>query len=91
MFIGSIWNIGPLQGIGGTFFFLYIIDKYFEIPAWKKHWAIATLGFGIMLYVSTLIMRAYPTYFFQSNLIIIQEPRNTRLFSICRQNQPLMI
>jgi len=33
VYIGNLYGIGPLAGIGGTFFVLYLIEKPFEIPA----------------------------------------------------------
>lgn len=33
LYVGSVYDIAPLRGIGGTFFVLYLIEKPFEIPA----------------------------------------------------------
>lgn len=33
LFVGSVWHIPELQRIGGTFFVLYLLEKYIEIPA----------------------------------------------------------
>ncbi len=63
LFFGSVWQISQLQGIGGTFFFLYLLEKYFELPWLKKRWAWATLGLSIILYLSSLVIRQYPQYF----------------------------
>ncbi|HXV27189.1 MAG TPA: hypothetical protein VD862_04170 [Candidatus Paceibacterota bacterium] len=32
LFIGSVWHISEFQRIGGTFFALYLVEKYAEIP-----------------------------------------------------------
>ncbi|MGK7875503.1 MAG: hypothetical protein AB4426_20040 [Xenococcaceae cyanobacterium] len=64
LYVGSVWNILLLQRIGGTFFFLYLIEKYFELPWQKEAWAWATLGFAIILYLSALFAKQYPQYFF---------------------------
>ncbi len=63
LLIGSVWQIYSLEGIGGTFFFLYLLEKYLELP-WQRHnWAWATLGLAVMLYLSSFIIRQYPQYF----------------------------
>jgi hypothetical protein len=63
IFIGSVWQIPQLEGIGGTFFFLYLIEKYGELPWQKQSWAWATLGLAIMLYLLSLVIKQYPQYF----------------------------
>jgi hypothetical protein len=63
LFIGSVWQISQLQGIGGTLFFLYLLEKYFELPWQKKGWAWATLGLAVILYLGSLVTRQYPHYF----------------------------
>lgn len=63
LLVGSVWQIGQLQGIGGTFFFLYLLEKYFEVPWRKRHLAWATLGLAVLLYLSALVIRQYPAYF----------------------------
>src|SRR5690606_30204777 len=35
LYIGSVYELGMLRGISGTFFCLYVLEKYFEIP-WKN-------------------------------------------------------
>ena len=39
-----------LQGLGGTFFFLLVIEKWIEIPWGNKYWAWGVTGFGGVLY-----------------------------------------
>ena len=63
IFVGSVWQISQLNGIGGTFFFLYLIEKYWELPWNKSSWAWATLGLAIVLYLSSFVMKQYPQYF----------------------------
>jgi len=63
MYIGSVMNAPELRGIGGTFFFLYLIDKYIEIPGLARHWAWGTFIFGLFLYGSAMFMKAHPSYF----------------------------
>ncbi len=62
-FIGSVWQISQIQGIGGTFFILYLIEKYFELPWGKKTWAWRMLGLSIILYLLSFLIRQYPEYF----------------------------
>jgi len=61
--VGSIFEVGTLQKIGGTLFYLYAIEKYFEIPWGKTSWAWVTLFFAGLLYLGSLFASANPTYF----------------------------
>jgi hypothetical protein len=38
LYLGAVGQISQLQGIGGTFFFLYVIEKYFELPWSQKNY-----------------------------------------------------
>lgn len=63
LYLGIVGHIPQLQGIGGTFFFLYVIEKYFELP-WSKTTIVwATLGLSTLLFTSAWIMKQYPEYF----------------------------
>jgi hypothetical protein len=64
LYLGSVGEIQQLQGIGGTFFFLYVIEKYFELMWSQKRIVWATLGLSILLFTSAWIMKQYPEYFF---------------------------
>lgn len=63
LFVGSVWQIDAIQGIGGTFFFLYLIERYLEIPGLHKRWAWALLGLGVLLYAASLIITQFPQFF----------------------------
>ncbi|MBP0019850.1 MAG: hypothetical protein J7647_20140 [Cyanobacteria bacterium SBLK] len=63
LYLGAVGQIPQLQGIGGTFFFMYIIEKYFELPWHKQTVAWATLGLAILLFASAWVMGQYPQYF----------------------------
>lgn len=59
LFVGSVFGIGELQKIGGTFFVLYLTEKMFEIPA-KSARGYAAVGlvvsaaiFGFSMYVKS--------------------------------------
>ena len=61
--IGTIYQIPTLQRIGGTLFYLYAIEKYFEIPWGETSWAWITLIFSGLLYGGALFAQAHPAYF----------------------------
>ncbi len=63
LFIGSFWDIPVIQEIAGTYFLFYILEKYIEIHNWRKRWAWALLGLGLLLYAAALVMNAYPQFF----------------------------
>ncbi|AFZ44312.1 hypothetical protein PCC7418_2152 [Halothece sp. PCC 7418] len=63
LYLGTVGHIPQLQGIGGTFFFLYVIEKYFELPWSQKTIVWATLGLSTLLFTSAWIMKQYPEYF----------------------------
>lgn len=64
LFLGSVYEMYVMRGIGGTFFALYLIEKFFEIPWGKKRFAWAILLFGILLYGLAQIVYKFPEYFF---------------------------
>ena len=61
--VGSLYEIATLQRIGGTLFYLYVIEKYFEIPWGKGSWAWVTLLFSGLLYAGAWFASANPAYF----------------------------
>jgi hypothetical protein len=62
-YIGSTFNIGSLLGIGGTFFTIYLLEKYYEIP-WKGvGWAWSLLGVALALYFFVGFASQNPQYF----------------------------
>jgi hypothetical protein len=63
LWFGSVYQAPSLLSIGGTFFCLYIIEKYYEIP-WKGiGYAWSTLGLGLMLYCFSVFANTHPEYF----------------------------
>ena len=51
LLVGSVFGIGELQKIGGTFFVLYLIEKFFEVPVEGKR---ARAGLGLLIGAVTL-------------------------------------
>lgn len=66
IFVGIFWEISALTQVGGTFLLFYILEKYIEIHNWRKHWAWAGLGLGILLYGVALLINQYPQFFLLS-------------------------
>lgn len=62
-YLGSTFNIGSLLGVGGTFFSIYLLEKYYEIP-WKRagiFWSL--LGVAVALYFFVGFAGAHPQFF----------------------------
>ncbi len=66
LYIGSVYELSALRGIGGTFFALYLIEKQFEFPWSKKRAAWFLLLLGITLYAIAQTVSIYPEYFFMA-------------------------
>jgi len=64
MYFGSVYGVPTLLGIGGTFFYLYLLEKYYELPWRGVGWAWSLLGAGCLLYGFALFARAQPEWFF---------------------------
>ncbi len=64
LFVGSVYGIGELQKIGGTFFVLYLLTKPWEIPI-KSARAYAVLGLIVsgLIYCFCAYVKAYPDFF----------------------------
>jgi len=55
---GNLYGISQLSGYSGTFFVLYIFQKYFEVmPNNKETWAWTTLFLGALLYMINVYYR----------------------------------
>jgi hypothetical protein len=62
-YFGTVFGMTALLGFGGTFFCLYILEKYYELP-WKGvGWAWSLLGLGGLLYGMGLFIKTHPQYF----------------------------
>ncbi len=63
LYFGSAFNLGALLGVGGTFFALYLLEKYYEIP-WKGvGWFWSLLGVAGILYALVGFANNNPQYF----------------------------
>lgn len=64
MFFGSVLGFMRLQGICGTFFVLYLLTKYCELPfTIKTFWNVGLFGMAGLLYAISLFVRSHPQYF----------------------------
>ena len=64
MYFGSVYRVESLLGIGGTFFYLFLLEKYYELPWRGIGWAWALLGTGGLLYGFALFAQTHPEWFF---------------------------
>ena len=57
IFIGTVYNIPQLSGISGTFFSLFLLEKFCEFMPWQiELWAWYTLAIGVTLYVVNIYL-----------------------------------
>ena len=63
IYLGSVYNIPNLQEIGGSFLALYLIEKFFDLPWNKDHWALVSLAFAGLLYAGVRFAETHPQYF----------------------------
>lgn len=63
LYFGSVYHMGALLGVGGTFFALYLLEKYYEIP-WKGvGWLWSLLGAAVLLYFIVGFANNHSEYF----------------------------
>lgn len=63
LYIGSIYQIDLLMGIGGTFFVLYLLEKWYDLPWDGVGWAWSLLGLSVFLYIFVIVAQRHPEYF----------------------------
>ncbi|HEY9774311.1 MAG TPA: hypothetical protein V6C81_10970 [Planktothrix sp.] len=62
-YLGGTFHIGALLGVGGTFFAIYLLEKFYEIP-WKGiGWAWALVGTAVFLYFLVGYANTHSQYF----------------------------
>ncbi len=66
--VGTLMGITEISKIGGTFFALYLLDKYYLDIPWKGVWAwgFATAMLGVLIYGLAMVAGVYPQYFLLS-------------------------
>ena len=63
LFFGNVYHVPSLAGIGGFFFCLYLLEKYYEIPWSGIGWVWSTFGLGLLLYSFVIMSKMFPEYF----------------------------
>jgi hypothetical protein len=64
LFVGSVYQIGELQKIGGTFFALYVLEKFCEIPVEStRGYAVLGLTGGGLVYWFCMTVKSNPEAF----------------------------
>lgn len=63
IYLGSVYQVGFLLGIGGTLFYIYLLEKYYELPWRGAGWAWSLLGLGGILYAFAHFAQNHPEYF----------------------------
>jgi len=64
IYFGSVHGVDNLLGLGGTFFCLFLLEKYYDLPWRGIGWAWSLLGAGGLLYLFALLVQARPAWFF---------------------------
>ena len=70
MLFGPLFGIPFIQGVGGTMFVFWLLEKYAELMCWRDVSGIALnlFAFGILLYGVAYFLRAFPQYFIFSSI-----------------------
>lgn len=63
LYLGSVYGMGSLLGIGGTLFVLWIVEKYLELPWEGIGWAWCAFSLAIFAYFMVGQMKLHPEYF----------------------------
>jgi hypothetical protein len=67
MYLGSVYPVlGYLQKISGTFFLLWIVEKFSELPIHKEGYAWSGLILGALIYGLSMFVHQHPQYFIYS-------------------------
>lgn len=77
-YLGNTFGIGALLGIGGTFFAIYLLEKYYEIPWNGVGWTWSLLGVAVALYFFVGFAGAHPQYFIWSSKDIVRRSEPSR-------------
>jgi len=63
LYLGSVYHLPTLLGVAGTFFYIWILEKYYEIPWEGSGWAWSLLGLAGILYGFYAFAIRYPQLF----------------------------
>jgi len=63
LFVGSVYGLGGLQEVGGTFLAAYLLEKFFEIPWRREGYVWMCLSLAGILYVGASFAENHPQYF----------------------------
>jgi hypothetical protein len=63
LYLGAVFGLTALTAFGGTFFALYILEKYYDLPWYGIGWAWSLLGLGGLLYGIGVFAKSHPQYF----------------------------
>ena len=64
IYLGTVHGVPHLLGLGGTFFCLFLLEKYYDLPWRGIGWAWSLLGAGGLLYLFAQFVQARPAWFF---------------------------
>jgi ABC-type multidrug transport system fused ATPase/permease subunit len=64
MFFGPMLEIPFIQAIGGTTFFIWLLEKFVKFAPWKGVFTVTgnLLGFGVLLYGFAYFLKSNPEY-----------------------------
>lgn len=66
LYAGSVYDLSVLRGFGGTLFFIYLIEKYAELPWNRKRLAWPIFLLGALLFSMAYLINEFPEYFFMA-------------------------
>lgn len=63
LYVGSVFGVGALLGVGGTFFTIYLLEKYYELPWDGVGWAWSLVGVATFIYFMVGFANTHSQYF----------------------------
>jgi len=63
IYLGSVFQLPTLLGVAGTFFYIWLLERYYEIPWKSAGWAWSMLGLAGILYGFYIFAKTYPQLF----------------------------
>ena len=68
LYLGSVYDLSILRGLGGIFLALYMILKPLDFHWRKKRMAWMLLIFGVLLFAVAQVISSYPEFFFMTEI-----------------------